>query len=111
MERFELKRLREDLPERLKGYPHSSPTAKLGFEGVINILEGFLQNEGVIIFSEMDELSGYKLQEVALFNGKEELLDFMRKNISYGHDNYYVAPRDLGWLLLICHEEDLHLYW
>lgn len=54
-------------------------------------------------------------------NGKEEKLsavkfvsaneakEFLKREIFWGADNYYISNNNFDWILTICHEGDLHI--
>ena len=49
-------------------------------------------------------------QKPQILEDVEQATKFLHESVSYGEDNYFIAPESLEWMLMLCHESDLHIY-
>ena len=114
MERSELRKIMGNLADKLRSYPEEFNSEKMRFKDRIDISRKFLKdlNFGkIVIFSEnfvWEKLP--KTDNILNFEESDDALDFLYSNASPQEDNYYVTSDNLDWMLVFCHEGDMHIY-
>lgn len=103
----------EILLKTIRGYKSSYVTQKLEYGSAMKMSEDFLMaiNPGKLVaFSEIFFDEPQTKQNPQSLEGLEQATRFLQEEVSYGDDNYYMAPENLEWTLMLCHEGDLHIY-
>lgn len=86
---------------------------KLELDGILNILEKFLENKDIRNIIFIPDSAGWASNEYGdksiKFNDINEMKKFLEEEILFGAENYYVTDEDINYIITICHEEDLHV--
>ena len=85
-------------------------SGRLNADRMIELLYKFLDKRSGKMFSCIEEGRWKNRKKSTSFNNGKEAAAFLKKNVQYKRDNYYISAKDFSWHLLICHEGDLHAY-
>ncbi len=82
----------------------------------LNLVKSFLRDKHISnIFFFPDSTIGWetvqpnKVDAPIIFDTLDETMTFLKENIAYGTDNYYLTNENIDWILAICHELDFHI--